>query len=467
MINAIPKDNSKKASTKKGQKKANSVEAPQRLTLRSYQVGFGDCFLLTFHYEQARRHVLIDFGSTGKPKDAPKDLMMQVAKQIHKHCDGKLSILVATHRHQDHISGFSTSDDPNKEATGDIIRSCNPDVVIMPWTEDPDAPEDGRHATTVEGKGLVSFSQTLTHMQMVAESIRREEKHLRFGLTSKVSGQLAFLGEDNLKNHSAVTNLLAMGKATRALFVRYDDEPLDLETVLPGVTIRALGPPDLEQSTEIKTMRAKDDAEFWMLQAAAPAPQPPSDDDHCLLQSAGFEISVPVSQQVSPPHTRWFIRRMNALRGNQLLSLVRILDSVLNNTSVILLFEVGGRKLLFPGDAQIENWKFALSKENVRDMLADVDVYKVGHHGSRNANPISIWQGFKKKKGNQANGEVLQTFMSSMANKHGGHNAKDPHTEVPRESLVAALKKESKYFSTQMLGPEQLFEEFDIPLKSA
>jgi hypothetical protein len=37
----------------------------------------------------------------------------------------------------------------------------------------------------------------------------------------------------------------------------------------------------------------------------------------------------------------------------------------MNNTSVILFFEVGSKKLLFPGDAQIENWSYAL--EDARD----------------------------------------------------------------------------------------------------
>ena len=50
-------------------------------------------------------------------------------------------------------------------------------------------------------------------------------------------------------------------------------------------------------------------------------------------------------------------------RLNSLLRIVRILDDVLNNTSVILLFDVPGTKplrLLFPGDAQIENWEYAI-----------------------------------------------------------------------------------------------------------
>lgn len=340
----------------------------------------------------------------------------------------------------------------------------------MPWTEDPDAPIDAKHATPVPGKSLRAFNQTLTDMQLVAESVVRDQKRLRDDLDSRVSKQLAFLGEENLKNSSAVKNLLAMGKAGRPMFVRYDDNPLDLESVLPGVTVRVLGPPDLEQSKEIKSMRSKDATQFWMLQAEASKGMDQQPEVPGNIFRPGFGNSVSRSH-LFPPHTRWFIRRMNAFRGNQLLSLVRILDGVLNNTSIILLFEVGGRKLLFPGDAQIENWNYALSRPGIDKLLEDVDVYKVGHHGSRNANPISIWNGFKKKRNGSTSGDesnsgadVLRTFMSTMAGKHGGHNPKD-HTEVPRESLVEALQKESVHFSTQMLKADELCEEFDIPLK--
>ena len=84
---------------------------PNKLTLRSYQVGFGDCFLLTFHYPKFDRHILIDFGSTGIPKSSESKkksadkLMTRVAKDIQAQCGGKLHAIVATHRHQDHIKG--------------------------------------------------------------------------------------------------------------------------------------------------------------------------------------------------------------------------------------------------------------------------------------------------------------------------------------------------------------------------
>src|SRR4051812_18328635 len=105
-----------------------TIGKPKSLTIRAYQVGFGDCFLLTFHYKAEDRHVLIDFGSTELPKTAPKDLMMLVANDIAAECAGKLDAIVATHRHRDHISGFATA--ANKKGTGDIIAACNPDVVV-------------------------------------------------------------------------------------------------------------------------------------------------------------------------------------------------------------------------------------------------------------------------------------------------------------------------------------------------
>jgi glyoxylase-like metal-dependent hydrolase (beta-lactamase superfamily II) len=125
-----------------------ATSKPKSLTIRSYQVGFGDCFLLTFHYnsknKNSDRHVLIDFGSTGQPKATGENLMLRVAQDIKQQCNGKLHAVIATHRHKDHISGFAT----NKKGTasGDIIASCEPDVVLQPWTEHPDARVDATQA---------------------------------------------------------------------------------------------------------------------------------------------------------------------------------------------------------------------------------------------------------------------------------------------------------------------------------
>ena len=62
---------------------------------------------------------------------------------------------------------------------------------------------------------------------------------------------------------------------------------------------------------------------------------------------------------------------------------------------MILLIQAGDRRLLFCGDAQIENWEYALTfapdRLAVLELLRGVDLYKVGHHGSRNATPRTLF----------------------------------------------------------------------------
>ena len=140
-----------------------------------------------------------------------------------------------------------------------------------------------------------------------------------------------------------------------------------------------------------------------------------------------------------------------------MLQLVRDLDSVMNNTSVILLFEIGKTKLLFPGDAQIENWSFALNNPDWTKLLADVNVYKVGHHGSLNATPKSLWKLFNNKGSEHKHGR-LETLCSTKAGKHGSVRS---GTEVPRSLLVKELEKDSDFATTERYV-KQIARDFQI-----
>ncbi|MGH7713970.1 MAG: hypothetical protein ACREOG_22005, partial [Gemmatimonadaceae bacterium] len=157
-----------------------------------------------------------------------------------------------------------------------------------------------------------------------------------------------------------------------------------------------------------------------------------------------FERRDACALEEQPAYARWLIERLRSLRGRQLLELVRSLDGVLNNTSVILLFEIGNKKLLFPGDAQLENWTFALEQAGVAENLKDVDFYKVGHHGSLNATPKSmLWEKFTRR------GHGLKTAVSTLQGVHGGEHGKP--TEVPRTTLVTALENDSTFITTEDL----------------
>ncbi|MFN3323281.1 MAG: hypothetical protein ACK5AZ_07285 [Bryobacteraceae bacterium] len=416
---------------------------PRSIALRTYQVGFGDCFLLTFGYEQEERHVLIDFGTTSLPKGYPGDHMVRVAGNIRERCGGKLHAVVATHRHRDHIGGFTTEG----QAPGRIIAECDPEVVIQPWTEDPEAELDAKAPTRVR-----AFRQSLHAMHEFAAAALKQLGSMPY-LPARMREELQFIGEDNLPNLSAVRNLQAMGKSR---IYAHAGSVSGLEGVLPGVQVNVLGPPTLEQSETIRRMRSTDPGEFWHLRArywgfAAEA----------AATAAGAPLFPGRPSEEMPVPFQWLKRRMREMRGEELLELVRALDRALNNTSLILLFSAGGRKLLFPGDAQIENWAYALEQEETRALLEDVDVYKVGHHGSLNATPKTLWGWFRKRSAEESP-ERLRAIVSTM---HGKHGSEERKTEVPRRTLVQALRRETTYFTTASLTePEKFFEDLTLEL---
>lgn len=428
-------------------KKANpaSSGAPKSLHIRTYQMGFGDCFLLTFEYPDPKknRHILIDFGSIKQPPGASK-LIEKVAHSIKSECGGKLHIVVATHRHRDHVSGFGDA------TAGPIIESLKPDVVIQPWTEDPaipiDAKKPGSSARRARLHAMNRFADA-AFADMSASSLR----HLA-SADDDLFGKLAFIGEDNITNKKAVERLMRMGKAGRAVYA-HALRKLSLKRVLPGVTVEVLGPPTLEQQPSINSESHKNEDEFWHMHAAAAA---------SALDGVTSRDPFPGHQtEKTGWDTKWTRYRMKLLHLDMMLQIVRILDNALNNTSLILLFRVGGKSVLFPGDAQLENWSFALADKKIMALLKDIDVYKVGHHGSLNATPKSLWKQFAKK-GATGKKDRMTSLLSTLDGKYGDKNEK---TEVPRRTLVKALKANTQLVATNTFKAGQLFESIRLELR--
>ena len=426
---------------------------PNKIVLRSYNVGFGDCFLLSFLYGKGterkdQRHILIDFGTSSLPGPGKvkRPLMMDVAKDISEVCQDKLDVLVVTHRHSDHISGFATG----KNKPGDLIYELHPDVVVQPWTEDPRAPRKAKgpkkHIEMIRLRRK-RFLESLDDIQSLAPMVARVAERLNADKDGIISdrrmSRISFLGQVGIKNASAVKNLIRMGKrkGARAEFAHYGSE-LNLGDILPGVKISVLGPPTIEQTDAVTNMRRIDEAEYWHLQKATEKTN--LDDDFDPFPAAErLELNQLHCQ------ARWLIPRLQQLQADQIFEIVRILDKVMNNTSLVLLFECGKEKLLFPGDAQIENWSWVLfdsprAKAN-RELLEKVTLYKVGHHGSLNGTPKTLWEAFDHLKSKDS-GRNLKTINSTKKGKHGEPQKK---TEVPRKPLVEALEAESDYLTTE------------------
>jgi len=412
-----------------------TAKKPFKATITSYQVGFGDCYLLTFHYTDMKRHVLIDFGTKFRSKVKFKVDMTAVAKQIKADCS-ELAMVVATHRHYDHISGFETT---KTGGPGAIIRDCRPKLVVQPWTEDPKLAEDATKLETGAGRHVRSLSA----MNALADALDANLGALVDTSSRAMRGiadELTYLGGDNITNRSAVENLMRMGKPDRMRYVHLGSK-LDVRNILPGVKIHVLGPPTLGQSKDIKNYARRSD-EYWSLQARAV--------DVAASRTSGDTMFRGGRRRVPLP-ARWFAQQLREMQADSLLQIVRVLDETMNNTSLILLFEAGSKKILFPGDAQLENWSAALKDEKIQKLLAGVDVYKVGHHGSDNATPRhALWERFGKRR--------RASFRTLLSTRDGEYSS------VPKPSLHQALAEDSTLLSTQDFAPGELSRSFDIKL---
>ena len=94
------------AKAKPTTKKKVGSERKTKIRIRTYRHGLGDCHLLSFTKpDGSPLHVLIDCGVVDVTPN-PEELMTGVAQNIAKETGGALDIVVATHQHTDHLSGF-------------------------------------------------------------------------------------------------------------------------------------------------------------------------------------------------------------------------------------------------------------------------------------------------------------------------------------------------------------------------
>jgi L-ascorbate metabolism protein UlaG (beta-lactamase superfamily) len=430
--------------------RSSAAPTPSRVHVRMYRVGFGDCFLLTFDYRRAlpdgrrQRHVLVDCGTTRQDPDGPT--MADVAGLITEHCGGKLDVLVVTHRHSDHLSAFQVTD------TAKMMDGLKPDLVVRPWTDDPTAAIDATGPVALDDASrryVASLRAGQDAAGLVGHALKADGAnghHALNGDSGALRGELARLALDQVANQAAIARLEGYAQAAKGAYVAFGGDT-GIEQLVPGVEVEVLGPPTVAQWPEVTNQRSDDPDEFWML-------------SRNLVEKGFGETGLDPADprrwdvllgddRIGP--ARWLLERLDDQRVGSLLRIVRTFDGAINNTSLILLLKVGDRRLLFSGDAQIENWSYVLASDGaengaaLREELSRLDLYKVGHHGSRNATPRSLFNLWTKQ------GEREHPMVALMSTLDGVHG-KRPSTAVPRATLVNALRGRTQLFTTDELA---------------
>jgi beta-lactamase superfamily II metal-dependent hydrolase len=334
-----------------------------RLVVRMYNVGFGDCFLLTIPTAGGPRRMLIDCGthpaSTG-PKRAERDAVPVLIEDLK--ADGssaRIDVVAVSHRHKDHVSGF----------TNKLFADVEVGEVWLPWTEDP----DDATATKLRNR-----------MGLVADGLVAA----RDGFASTSPGELA--AGPLIENNFGIHNQAAMellwtgfrGKPKR----RYLAVPMDpIQTpVLPGVTVHLLGPSRDEATLRNLEPPANETFAHFAAATATPDTSRRAFDAGWSIPAAEFESDPAFENlRVSEP----VMKHIRAMAAENLLAAAAALESSVNGTSLMFVLEVGGLFLFFPGDAQWGTWNMALEDPAKRDLIKRSAFYKIGHHGSHNASP--------------------------------------------------------------------------------
>ena len=197
---------------------------------------------------------------------------------------------------------------------------------------------------------------------------------------------------NNLTN-SAAMNLLHegfQGGPARRFLPEAEETRSHFRTdLLPGVDIHVLGPP--RDTNVMRQMDPPENESFiraWDIDSKNTTERPSPFSAKWFLNRADFEQRISRSLEEDLPLESE--TKISRVLESPSLELLTRLEEAVNATSLVLLFHIGNAWLLFPGDAQWGTWNAILNHPLHSKLLEHLTFYKVGHHGSHNATPISF-----------------------------------------------------------------------------
>ncbi len=363
-----------------------------------YRQGLGDCFLVSLaRASSGPFHMLIDCGVVHGSPDA-EAMMNRVARDIAATTGGHLDVVVVSHEHWDHVSGFL-------QARG-VFDGMTIGEVWLPWTEDP---------ADVQAEALqAGRRQGLRALRVVTGRLAGHDAQA----ARRIRGVIGFCGTSSGPSPcDAIDYLVRHPSRPRVRYHGPGGPPLALAG-LDGARVHVLGPPrdraslqaiggaDASAPTSMRRAMSEIAGGLSLLGAADnPLADDESPDEPGQAFAARYRLSPGQAHglpffRTNYLHTRDAWRRIGSDWLGTVEPLALAMDRYANNASLVLALELepGGPVLLFPGDAQAENWDSwahyqwppsptSVTPVTAADLLRRTVLYKVAHHASDNATP--------------------------------------------------------------------------------
>jgi hypothetical protein len=368
----------------------------------------GDCFLILFQKKGVTSFkMMIDCGGI----KTTAALVTPCVEDIAKTCEGEIDLMLVTHQHEDHLSGFNLA--------RPVFDTLTVKETWMSWVEDP-SDTMGQLVKTKYGKKLKELKATVaSHLAGRHDLSSPDTNHgarqrfIRQNLAESMQLLEFEAGNEHGKglaagartNDDAMNYCKSKGKK---LVYRKPGEVLGIPNA-EGIRFYVLGPPRDPDLKFLKIEMDPDEMYHLALTAAASTDAPPSGQ---LLSEVGSLLMD--NQSPFAPEFR--------LRGTELTAFQKYygaadmkwrqieedwkesasdmalaLTRLTNNTSLAIALEFvhSGVVVLLPADAQSGNWMSWHKPEVIaefkkqggketKELLKNTVFYKVGHHSSHN-----------------------------------------------------------------------------------
>ena len=384
-----------------------------KLLIRAYNVEVGDCIYVRIPDARPVNggvedfHMLIDCGSIGGIGNLER-AMQDLEGELPNAPGGKkrLDLLIATHEHKDHILGFGLP----------VFKRLAIGQIWMNTAMDPSHPQA---SNTLRLRGLATMAM-------------RRLANLNVELTPGLQELASLLDNDDAMR--ALRDELPKPDGSNRHYVSAGMTNTDTGLSLTGATIRVIGP-------------EKDVDQFYLGQEA-------DETLHGFAARGGDFNLAPAIEGGSLPSniSTADFRVLQSRMLSNALAFAELSSKVTNNTSVVLLIEWKGKRVLFVGDAEW-NARFKEGKSNgawnvmwhERKVLLDQPIHflKIGHHGSENSTPWNDEGDDKVTEPETILDAILPLPAGSAKPKAQAlvSTKRSPYKTIPKSAMLTLLGK--------------------------